>query len=607
MYDREYEYIMAIAQTGTLSRAAVSLGISQPALTRFLQKEEQTINTKLFQKTGGRLTLTYAGECYINYIKKILSIQRDMMNSLQAISRVEKGRIRIGIPSIRRPYTIFSVIPEFIKAHPSIDITLHENRSSMLEQMLEDLELDVIAVNTFRKKDSLQYRKVADEEFVLAVPAGSPLITASEAVEGCKYPVIRPEQLNHQTFIFLSQQHRISQFTDKLLAAHHIEYKTAMHARTLESALEAVSVNMGITFTPEVPLTQLRNSENIRYLSVLTDDTHYEFNLVYRKGAYIDPSLEDFSRIFMENYQKVMPAAQNLYINTKWKIVPLQLHTHCREHRELVYMEHASGPRCLDLYLPEHLNRPAPVILNVSGGGWYFGHRNTVHIGSIADVGLLHGFAFVSMACVSTRMEKYPFQIREVKTAIRYLRSHAEEFGLDPDHIILWSPSSGAHLSLMAALTDGNPYFDDTSMGYDSVSAAVQAVVATYPPTELGVSEQQFLDTGITSPYPVSGINCTESILLGCTAEKDPALYREASPLYHITKSAPPLYLQHGRLDNIVPYIQSERFAEVYRRVVGPEKIVFESLEDAGHSDPRFKSPEACERICRFLENVLEL
>lgn len=58
----------------------------------------------------------------------------------------------------------------------------------MLEQMLEDLELDVIAVNTFRKKDSLQYRKVADEEFVLAVPAGSPLITASEEVEGCKYP-----------------------------------------------------------------------------------------------------------------------------------------------------------------------------------------------------------------------------------------------------------------------------------------------------------------------------------------------------------------------------------------------------------------------------------
>ena len=75
MYDRDYEYIMAIAQTGTLSRAAVSLGISQPALTRFLQKEEQTINTKLFQKTSGRLTLTYAGECYINYIKKILSIQ----------------------------------------------------------------------------------------------------------------------------------------------------------------------------------------------------------------------------------------------------------------------------------------------------------------------------------------------------------------------------------------------------------------------------------------------------------------------------------------------------------------------------------------------------
>lgn len=72
-----------------------------------------------------------------------------------------------------------------------------------------------------------------------------------------------------------------------------------MHARTLESALEAGIRQYGHYIYTGGASDALRNSENIRYLSILTDDTHYEFNLVYRKGAYIDPSLENFSRIFM--------------------------------------------------------------------------------------------------------------------------------------------------------------------------------------------------------------------------------------------------------------------------------------------------------------------
>ena len=78
MLNREYEYVSAIAREGTLSGAAVQLGVSQPALTRFLQREEGELGTALFQRIDNRMVLTYAGECYLEHIKQIFAIQAHM-------------------------------------------------------------------------------------------------------------------------------------------------------------------------------------------------------------------------------------------------------------------------------------------------------------------------------------------------------------------------------------------------------------------------------------------------------------------------------------------------------------------------------------------------
>lgn len=311
MYNREYEYVMAIAREGNLSKAAVSLGVSQPALTRFLQREEADVGTKLFQKVGGKMALTYAGECYISHVQEILALQTRMMTTIQDISKEEKGRLRIGVPAIRRPYTIFAVIPRFRQKYPSIDITMNENGSNQLEEMLANLELDVIAVNVVKQKDNFVYHKIADEEFVLAVPAASPLLEQAQVQEGHKYPVIHPDQLRSESFILLNTAHRIRQFADRLFTTQKIDYKTSMVARSLESALEAVSVNLGITFTPEIPLKYVRNSQNIRYLSLDVPNNHYEFDLVFRKGTYLTPSMQDFIDIFTENYTQEMQGYYN--------------------------------------------------------------------------------------------------------------------------------------------------------------------------------------------------------------------------------------------------------------------------------------------------------
>lgn len=303
MLNREYEYISAIVQEGTLSGAAVQLGVSQPALTRFLQKEEGELGTALFQRIDNRMTLTYAGECYLEHIKQIFAIQAHMRAELDDIARMDRGRLRMGITGIRRPFTIFSVIPQFKQKYPNVDLTLSEFASNKLEEMLEGLELDCVAVNVTRKRDCFEYLPIAREEYVLAVHKDHPLLQAAERSDRFKYPVIRPGQLEGGSFIMLGKVHRIRQFADSILDGNRISYSISMQSLTLDGALEAVANNLGCTFTPEVMLSYIRGSRNIRYLSLDTPGTGYDFSLLYRKGAYLPPSTQDFLSMFRDAFR----------------------------------------------------------------------------------------------------------------------------------------------------------------------------------------------------------------------------------------------------------------------------------------------------------------
>ena len=300
---REYEYVSAIAREGTLSGAAVQLRISQPALTRFLQKEEGELGTALFQRIDNRMVLTYAGECYLEHIKQIFAIQAHMRAALDDITRMDRGRLRVGITGIRRPFTIFSVIPQFKKKYPSIDLTLNEFASDKLEEMLEGLELDCIAVNVTKKRDCFEYLPVAREEYVLAVHKDHPLVQAAERSDRFKYPVVRPGQLEGCSFVMLGKAHRIRQFADSILDGNRIGHSISMQSRTLDGALEAVANDLGCTFTPEIMLSYIRGARNIRCLSLDTPGTGYEFSLLYRKGAYLPPSTQDFLEMFRSAFR----------------------------------------------------------------------------------------------------------------------------------------------------------------------------------------------------------------------------------------------------------------------------------------------------------------
>lgn len=244
----------------------------------------------------------------------------------------------------------------------------------------------------------------------------------------------------------------------------------------------------------------------------------------------------------------------------------------------------------LDLYLPEDGSPSAPLILWSSGSGWL---RDDGKHGAaaIAPFFTAAGYAVAGVSVRSSGQALFPAQVHDAKSAIRWLRTHAGDYGLDPGRFAFMGDSSGGWLAVMVALTPGLPEFD----GGSGVSTGVQVVVDFYGPTDFLQMDAHMLDgceefrnhLGIAGCHGDPG--SPESRLVGGPIEARRATCARANPISYVRAGAPPMMILHGQRDAIVPHHQSELLYEALR--AHGNEATFYSIPDTGHERPYVSDP----------------
>jgi len=255
--------------------------------------------------------------------------------------------------------------------------------------------------------------------------------------------------------------------------------------------------------------------------------------------------------------------------------------------RDVAYVTGGHERQKLDLFLPA-TGTNLPLIVWVHGGAWRTGSKESCP----ALFFLKEGYAVASINYRLSRHAVFPAQIQDAKAAIRWLRAHAHEHGIDPDRIGVWGSSAGGHLVALLGTTGTVKEFDTGE--YLEVSNRVQAVCDWFGPTDF-TRMNQFPGT-MDHDAPDS----PESQLLGGPVQENRDKAARANPVTYVTKDDPPFLIMHGDKDPLVPLNQSELLADALKQA-GVE-VTFHIVPGAGHG---FGGPQNLDLVRDFFTRHL--
>ena len=259
---------------------------------------------------------------------------------------------------------------------------------------------------------------------------------------------------------------------------------------------------------------------------------------------------------------------------------------------DLDYVGNGNPRQMLDLYLPEKIDEPVPVVIWIHGGAWRQGSKKNAG----RALGMAEGkYAVVSVGYRLSQEAQWPAQIHDCKAALRFVRANAGRYGLDADKIAVWGSSAGGHLVSLLGTTQNDEALDGKLGPHVGAKTSVNCVVNFFGPTDFVKMDSQ------GSPMNHNAASSPEGQLLGGVVSELTQKAKEASAHYHVSKDDAPILTVHGTKDRLVPYAQGKAFDEALDNA-GVSSVLL-TVEGGGHGNGF--GPSVAEAVKIFLKRQL--
>lgn len=288
---KQLKYVLTLANSGSFSIAAETLGISQPSLSQYIKNIEKQLGITLFDRLNGNVRLTDAGMVYIDAGRKILDLERQMQNRLTDILESRAGSVIIGTSPFRSASMMPKVAAAFQKKYEGMHLVIREMGTQELLEKAEHGEFDLCVTMLPVSEKLFSYELIMEEELVLAVKKGSALdeILASQAYsfENRSHKAVDVSLLQGEKFVMLTENQMMQKALDDLCYSYALDLRTAVVVKSLEAQIEMVSEGVGAALVPIGVQSFCRLNQNVSYYSFLQELPRRQLAVIYPKEKYL--------------------------------------------------------------------------------------------------------------------------------------------------------------------------------------------------------------------------------------------------------------------------------------------------------------------------------
>lgn len=308
MFDGK-EYVYAVYEEKSFSKAAQKLYITQPALSTAIKKVEKKIGSPIFDRSTSPIGLTPSGEVYIEAIEKLFTLEQNTLNQLNNLNGLLAGKLTIGGTIFFTSFILPALLAKFAQKYPHIRIELLEGTTTQLTDKLMSEEVDLIIDNS--ELDDRNYEKYfySVERIVLAVPKGFEIngelkeyqLSQGDIAGGLhskkEFPALPLPLLKKTPFIFLKEENSIYKRGAKMCSRQSYAPNIILKPDQVVTAFNMAGKGVGATFIPDGLVENIPYEAPLCYYKMDDSLSERRVYLYKKRNKYLTKAMEEFIRI----------------------------------------------------------------------------------------------------------------------------------------------------------------------------------------------------------------------------------------------------------------------------------------------------------------------
>jgi len=303
---RDREYIYAVYQERSFSRAAQKLFISQPALSAKVKRVEERVGTPLFDRSGSPIQLTPAGRCYIEAVEQVAAVEENLREKLNQLSQRREGTVTVGASTYFCAYILPQLALDFQQRFPGCTVSLLEGNTEDLTQCLQsgvvDLVLDVDNLDAGQFTGHIW----GQEELILAVPAALAVnerlkerrLTFEQVRSGSGLgpdgPRVGLEEFREEEFLLLKKGNDIYRRALLMCRSAGFKPRVSMYLDQMLTSYHVAANGHGLTFIRACVLDHVKPTDRMFFYQIDDENVVRSIYLYHRKDASLSPVAREF-------------------------------------------------------------------------------------------------------------------------------------------------------------------------------------------------------------------------------------------------------------------------------------------------------------------------